>query len=120
MTSFTGTFYTPSFLGFSVYVSNTTNKSEGVVCFKDTNFTTRTIPPVITINCIVHGHYIIYYNERLPEVAYPEDYSKNAEADLCEVEVYGMCLLRMLPILHIKIICRPSSPIFRKTGFFSN
>lgn len=117
MTSFTGTFYTPSSLGFSVYVSNTTNKSEGVLCYKDTNFTTRTIPPVITINCSVH---VIYYNERLPEVAYPEDYSKNAEADLFEVEVYGMCLLTMLPILHIKIICRPSSPIFRKTGFFSN
>lgn len=93
MTSFTSTFYTPTFLGFSVYVSNTTNKSEGVLCFKDTNFTTGTIPPDITINCNVHGQYVIYYNERLPRVSYPEDYSKHAEADLCEAEVYGKCLL---------------------------
>lgn len=98
MTSYTGTFYTPSFLGFSVYVSNTTKKSEGVLCFKDTTFTTRNIPAVFTTNCTVHGQYVIYYNERLPGVTYPEDYSKDAEADLCEVEVYGKCLFRMLPI----------------------
>lgn len=93
MTSFRGTFYTPTFLRFSVYVSYTTNKSEGVLCFKDTNFTTRTIPAVITINCTVRGQYVIYYNERLPEVSYPDDYSKHAKADLCEAEVYGKCLL---------------------------
>lgn len=93
MTSFTGTFFTPSSLGFSMYVSNTTNKSEGVLCFKDTNFTTRTIPAVITIKCTVHGQYVIYYNERIPRVSYPEDFSKHAEADLCEAEVYGKCLL---------------------------
>lgn len=83
----------PTFLGFSVYVSNTTNKSEVVLCFKDTNFTTRTIPAVITINSIVHGQYVIYYNQRPPRVSYLKDYSKHAEADLCEAEVYGKCLL---------------------------
>ncbi|XP_052693845.1 protein draper-like isoform X1 [Crassostrea angulata] len=84
-----GTFYTPSFLGFSVYVSNTTDKSNGVLCFKDTNFTTSTIPAVFTTKCTVHGQFVIYYNERLRGVSYPEVYSKDAEADLCEVEVYG-------------------------------
>lgn len=86
-------YLTPFFLGFSLYVSNTTDKSEGVLCFKDTNFTTSTIPAVFTTKCTVHGQYVIYYNERLPRVSYPEDYSKHAKADLCEAEVYGKCLL---------------------------
>ena len=31
--------YAPRFLGFSFYDSNTTNKSDATLCFKDTNFT---------------------------------------------------------------------------------
>lgn len=89
MTSYTGTFYTPSFLGFSVYVSNTTKKSEGVLCFKDTTFTTRNIPAVFTTNCTVHGQYVIYYNERLSGATYPDTYIPLAENNVCEVEVYG-------------------------------
>ncbi|XP_065945289.1 receptor-type tyrosine-protein phosphatase epsilon [Magallana gigas] len=37
----------------------------------------------------MHGQYVIYYNERLNNIAYPADYSQFAESDLCEVEVYG-------------------------------
>lgn len=81
--------YAKSFLGFSVYVSNTTDKAAGTLCFKDDNFTLETIPAVFTTTCPVHGQYVIYYNERLPGVSYPYYYSKYAEADLCEVEVYG-------------------------------
>nr|XP_034320794.1 receptor-type tyrosine-protein phosphatase epsilon-like [Crassostrea gigas] len=39
--------------------------------------------------CILHGQYVIYYNERLNNVPYPEDYSQFADSYLCEVEVYG-------------------------------
>ncbi|XP_052695317.1 low-density lipoprotein receptor-like isoform X1 [Crassostrea angulata] len=82
--------YMPSnFLGFSVYVSNTTDRSQGTLCFKDNNFTTSSLPAVFTINCSVHGQYVIYYNERLPGTAYPDDYSMYAFNDVCEVEVYG-------------------------------
>lgn len=77
------------FLGFSLYVSNTTEISEENLCFKDTSFTANTIPPVFTTTCPVRGQYVIVYNERLPSETYPDGYSKYAFLDLCEVEVYG-------------------------------
>lgn len=81
--------FTPSFLGLSVYVSNTTDKLQGTLCFKDNIFTLDTIPANLTITCPVHGQYVLYYNERLPGDAYPKGYSSFAQSDLCEVEVYG-------------------------------
>nr|XP_034320244.1 uncharacterized protein LOC117687580 [Crassostrea gigas] len=80
---------TPLFLGFSVYVSNTTDKLGGMLCFKDTIFTLDTIPAVFTTACPVHGQYVIYYNERLSWLTYPTEYSPCVESNLCEVEVYG-------------------------------
>lgn len=80
-----------SFLGFSVYVSNTTNRLQGTLCFKDKNFSASTIPAVFNTTCTLNGQYVIYYNERLNNVPYPADYSEFAESDLCEVEVYGNC-----------------------------
>ncbi|XP_061194956.1 uncharacterized protein LOC133203126 [Saccostrea echinata] len=76
-------------LGFYVYVSNTTNRRDGYLCFRDTNYTISTIPDVLNITCPVHGQYVIYYNERLSKVKYPDGYSSKAYNDLCEVEVYG-------------------------------
>ncbi|XP_062605893.1 multiple epidermal growth factor-like domains protein 10 isoform X2 [Saccostrea cucullata] len=80
--------YTSRFLGFSIYISNTTDKDEGILCFKDTNYTRATIPDNVTIECVTHGRYIIYYNERLPGVTNPDGYSKYAHNELCEVEVF--------------------------------
>nr|XP_034318692.1 uncharacterized protein LOC117686921 isoform X1 [Crassostrea gigas] len=76
-------------LGFSVYVSNTTDRQQGTLCYKDDNFTRDTVPAVFTTTCPVHGQYVIYYNERLPGVTYPYEYSDSVDSDLCEVEVYG-------------------------------
>ncbi|XP_056003431.1 receptor-type tyrosine-protein phosphatase T-like [Ostrea edulis] len=81
--------YTARFLGFSVYISNTTNKDDGVLCFKDTMYTNATIPNTTTITCARHGRYVIYYNERLQNVNYPDGYSQYAYNELCEFEVYG-------------------------------
>ena len=80
--------YTPSFLGFSVYISNTTNKEDGVLCFRDTKYSGFTIPNPVNITCPHHGRYVIYYNNRTHR-PYPGGYSAFVWTALCEVEVYG-------------------------------
>lgn len=76
-------------MGFSVYISNTTEMSHGIECYKDDTFTTNTIPAVFTTICPVHGKYVIYYNERQSNVTYPKEYSPYVQNNLCEVEVHG-------------------------------
>lgn len=80
--------YVGRFLGFSVYISNTWKKEDGVLCFKDDYFTNETIPAVLTLNCTHYGRYVIYYNNRTSP-SKPADYSRYAYNELCEFEVYG-------------------------------
>lgn len=73
-------FYTKYYLGFTVYVSNTSDMLQGTLCFKDDNFTTDTIPAVFTTTC-------------------PGSYSTKVFSDLCEVEVYGGYSFRIKGII---------------------
>lgn len=89
-------------LGFSVYVSNTSNVSQGMLCFKDNNFRSSTISAFCNITCPFHGQYVIYYNKRLVRVNYPLEYSVLANNDLCEVEVYGNISFNILLKLYVQ------------------
>ena len=88
-------FNTKSFLGFSLYISNTTSKKNGVLCFRDINYTRSTIPNPVNITCAYHGRYVIYYNNRT-HIPYPEGYSNYAFTDLCEVEVFGKLYFNLI------------------------
>lgn len=81
--------YTMRFLGFSVYVSNTTKKEDGFLCYHETNHTLSTIPYKMTIRCDVQGRYVIYYNTREGNLKNKYGYTNQAQVYLCEVEVYG-------------------------------
>ncbi|XP_056002260.1 protein draper-like isoform X8 [Ostrea edulis] len=83
-----GVFYN-RFAGFYLYVSNTTSKDDGHLCFHEIQNVDGTPVENQTISCSVHGRYVIYYNERRPGVTYPSYYSRDAYNELCEVEVHG-------------------------------
>ena len=75
------------FAGFSLFVSNTTEKDHWVLCYRNL----PELPPLdVTISCITHGRFVIFYNERLDETNYPEGYEiENVYTELCEVTVRG-------------------------------
>lgn len=86
--------YTARMAGFFLYVSNTTSKDDGHLCFHEIQTVNRTPSEDQRINCSVHGRHVIYYNERRENFTYPEYYSKFAYYELCELEVYGEFLQR--------------------------
>lgn len=58
---------TGKLLGFSLIVSNTTDRNKGVVCYKDTHHTKSTIPPSFDIRCPVIGRYDTTTNDSLDQ-----------------------------------------------------
>ncbi|XP_056017465.1 receptor-type tyrosine-protein phosphatase alpha-like [Ostrea edulis] len=75
------------FAGFSLYVSNTTIKEDGYLCYKNG----QELPPLdFSTTCVKHGRYVIFYNERLDGTTYPTGYETAiVHTELCEVSVTG-------------------------------
>lgn len=98
------TTFTSRLAGFSLYVSNTTSKDDGHLCFHEIQNAEGTPSEDQRIQCPFHARYVIYYNERRPEVVYPSYYSEFAYSDLCEVKVYG----RLIVTNERKMNCKES------------
>jgi hypothetical protein len=101
--------YSKRFVGFSLYVSNTTDRTQGHLCVPDKNYTVDDIQPVLNVSCPVHGRYVIYYNERLSGVKYPDGYSTYAFTEPCEVEVYGMFMNTIVHIIRFAFSTKTTS-----------
>lgn len=82
------------FAGFSLYVSSTGYIPGSTLCYKDG----PELPPLnFTTTCIESGRYVIFYNERLKDIIYPEGYKTlNVSTELCEFIVKGMWSKRFL------------------------
>lgn len=80
------------FAGFSLYVSNTTDRHDGYLSYKD-----GPELPLLDFNtdCFTNGRYVIFYNERF-EKEYPVDYETGSVfTELCEVTVTGTVFMRV-------------------------
>ncbi|XP_056017450.1 scavenger receptor class F member 2-like [Ostrea edulis] len=73
--------------GFSLYVSNTTIKEDGYLCYNNG----QELPALnFSTTCVKHGRYVIFYNERLDGTRYPTGYqTSHVYTELCEVAVTG-------------------------------
>lgn len=92
--------------GFYLYVSKTTSKEDGYLCFHDNSTIHGMLSEDKRINCSVFGRYVIYYNERRPGVRYPNFYSPFAYNELCEVKVYGKICGDLCQYLKKIVYCR--------------
>ncbi|XP_078330682.1 receptor-type tyrosine-protein phosphatase epsilon-like [Crassostrea virginica] len=74
------------FAGFSLFVSNNGSTDNSYLCYKDRH----QLPSLnFTTNCLTSGRFVTFYNERLDEVTYPEEYQNTSYTELCEVIVQG-------------------------------
>ncbi|XP_056017448.1 uncharacterized protein LOC125648701 [Ostrea edulis] len=75
------------FAGFSLYVSNTTIKEDGYLCYKNG----QELPTLdFSTTCVKYARYVIFYNERLDGTTYPTGYQTTIVfTELCEVTVTG-------------------------------
>ena len=76
------------FAGFSLYISNTGDRSSSSLFYKDG----PALPPLnFTTTCTLSGRYVIFYNERFDGVTYPVGYEVEGTVfmELCEVTVNG-------------------------------
>lgn len=65
--------------GFYMYVSETdVSSTKEIKCLSLCNKNGPQLPPlIVTKTCMVHGRYVIVYNERLSSVIYPAECKNN-------------------------------------------
>ncbi|XP_062573675.1 multiple epidermal growth factor-like domains protein 10 [Saccostrea cucullata] len=74
------------FAGFYLFLTNTKNLVDGILCYKDG----PELPPLdFSTTCIGYGRFFIFYNERFSGKIYPEGYTADIVNELCEVNVKG-------------------------------
>ncbi|XP_021370698.1 protein draper-like [Mizuhopecten yessoensis] len=73
------------FGGYSLYVSNSTNHIEGILCYQDNRSNVNVNP---THLCPYVAQYVTVYNHR-EEPKRHDWYSNDAILELCEVQVFG-------------------------------
>lgn len=71
-------------------MSNTGDILGSTLCYKDG----PQLPPLnFSTVCIEHGRYVIFYNERLDGVIYPDGYElETVFIEMCEVIIQGTLL----------------------------
>ena len=77
------------FAGFRIFASITGEINGSLLCYGNAS----QLPPLnFTTTCTATGRYIIYYNDRVGGVTYPEGYevSESFPTELCEVIVKGI------------------------------
>ena len=84
------------FAGFSIYVSTDGTRDNTSLCYKDGPH----LPALnFTITCFKSGRYVIFYNERLHNVTYPNGYVVDpVYTELCEVTVHGKNFYKSLSV----------------------
>ncbi|XP_062571468.1 uncharacterized protein LOC134233508 [Saccostrea cucullata] len=75
--------------GFSLYISNTSRREDGYLCYED--LSTLGLPDLdFSTRCIKYGRFVIFYNERMDQKFYSSSrYENPALTELCDVVVQG-------------------------------
>ncbi|XP_060078172.1 scavenger receptor class F member 2-like [Ylistrum balloti] len=76
------------FAGYQLFLSNTTNYQQGIICYKDNSIEVADLQMDPTHQCPYVAQYVTIYNHR-DDTNRPSWYDDYAVLELCEVQVFG-------------------------------